>query len=127
MSAQQQVIEWLASGETGTSSKTMAFYLGFGVRPKDASYPLDPADFDRCLRLLEAVPALREQIPRLAMLSPEWERLAKRWDEVEKCHLYEVGLGWSKARKAPVTYALMHEVLYRDADQSTAHQEGSGR
>lgn len=28
---QQQIIKWLANGETGTSSKTMAFVIGFDV------------------------------------------------------------------------------------------------
>lgn len=111
--AQQKTLEWLANGETGTSSKTMAFYLGFGIKMEDRCHPLDPADFDRCLRLLDCVPEMRPLLFQMGQISEEWERLVARWDEVEACHLKEVGLGWSKARNAPVTYDLMQTVLRR--------------
>lgn len=110
--AQQKTIDWLANGETGISSKTMAFWLAFDVKMSDASHPLDPTDFDRCLRLLDAVPEMRPHLPRMAKVSPQWARLVKHWDEVERCHLKEVGLGWTKARSAPETYYLMQRVLY---------------
>jgi hypothetical protein len=113
--------EWLANGEKGASSLTMAMYLGFGVMKDDACHPLDPADFDRCLRLLAAVPALREGLTRMADVSPEWAALVARWDEVERSHLGEVGLGWSKARSAPRTYELM-KAIERAAGSSPASQ-----
>jgi hypothetical protein len=101
--------KWLASGERGISSNTIMSHLS-GLPIDWRGHPLDPADFDRCLRLLAAVPEFREQLPRMADASPAWAKLVARWDEVERCHLDEVGLGWSKARSAPRTYALMREV-----------------
>lgn len=110
--AQQRVIEWLANGKTGVSSKTMAFYLGFDVRPDDCGHPHDPADFNRCLQLLELVPEMRPHLPRMAEISPYWARLVARWDDVEKCFRDEAGLGWTKAQEAYATYKLMKEVLH---------------
>lgn len=108
--AQDQVIDWLLNGEVGASSRCMAFYLAFG-KLGDKNHPLDPADFDRCLQMLKKAPSLRERIHEMSAVSSEWEKLAYRWEEIESCHLDEVGLGWTKARCAPKTYALMKEVL----------------
>lgn len=109
--AQQKTIEWLANGEIGRSSATMAFWIAFDIKCRDQGYPLDPADFDRCLRLLEAVPEMRPHLHRMSQVSKPWAVLAARWDEIEACHLEEVGLGWSKAHSAPMTYKLMDSIL----------------
>jgi hypothetical protein len=45
-------------------------------------------------------------------VSAQWAALAPRWDEVEASHLAEVGLGWTKARCAPKTSALMQSILW---------------
>lgn len=108
---QQRVIEWLANGRTGASSKTIAFWLGFGVRTRDASHPHDPDDLDRCLQLLTFVPEMRPHLHKMAELSPYWAALIPLWEEVESCHLGEVGLMWSKGHKAPKTYALMAAIF----------------
>src|SRR5690348_9189841 len=109
--AQTRTLEWLANGETGMSSETMAFWLGFGVKPECISHPYDPDDLDRCLRLLFVVPEMRPHLQKMAELSEAWKRLIAHWDEIEQSHLDEVGLGWTKGRAAPKTYALMQEVL----------------
>ena len=113
--AQSAVMDWLANGSgVGLSSKCMAYWLAFEKRSGGdwgPSQPHDPDDLDRCLRLLTLVPELRPHLYRMADLSPEWAALVARWDEIERSHLAEVGLGWSKARSAPRTYALMREVL----------------
>lgn len=104
---------WLACGERGISSNTM-FTVLTGV---DAlgdtrqSHPHDPADLDRCLRLLDQVPALRLLLPKMAGVSPEWAALIAHWEEIERLHLDEVGLGWTKAKSAPRTYELMRKVI----------------
>lgn len=108
---QKQVAKWLAIGEVGMSSKCMALWLAFGERTTDRFCPADPADLDRCLRLLDAAPGLRPLIPKMAEVSDDWAALVPRWDEVEASHLAEVGLGWSKARSAPNTYDLMASIL----------------
>lgn len=109
--AQRKTIEWLASGETGLSSETMAFWIAFDIKREDRHHPLDPADFGRCLRLLEAVPEMRPHLHRMCEVSKPWAAIAARWDEIEACHIEEVGLGWTKARSAPKTYELMGSIL----------------
>jgi len=110
---QMEVLNWLANGRTGISSETLAFWTAFGIKKDHRSHPHDPSDFNRCLQLLVAVPALREYLPRMKEMSPEWSRLVDRWDEVERTLLEEVGLGWSKGRQlaAAQTYHLMKEII----------------
>ena len=110
---QSQVVKWLATGSIGASSKCMAMWLGFGeLTPGAASdYPYDPDDLDRCLMLLDKAPGLRPLIPKMAEISPAWARLSERWEEIERSHLDEVGLRWTKAKSAPQTYKLMQSVI----------------
>lgn len=110
---QNDILKWLANGHTGISSKTMAFWLGFGIRMDGQRPPQDPADFNRCLGLLAAAPALRDSLYRLSELSADWGRLVPRWDEVEATFRAEVGPDWSNNRsvRATKTYHLMKEIL----------------
>lgn len=109
-------MDWIAAGRgVGMSSRTMALWLAFDRKDDPhgfgPSHPHDPDDLDRCLRLLALVPELRLHLPRMAELSREWAALIPRWDEIERSHIEEVGLGWTKARSAPKTYQLMRDIL----------------
>jgi len=72
---------------------------------------VDPDDLNRCLLLLEAVPDIRENMDKIAALSVTWEKLISEWDNIEKCFLEEVGLDWSKGKKATKTYNLMKNII----------------
>jgi hypothetical protein len=115
----QSQIKWLASGRRGISSNTMFSVLSGvdALRGYPASYPCDPDDFDRCLALLDQCPELQPSLSNMAEVSPQWAVLVDRWDEIEASHLDEVGLGWTKARSAPRTYALMQDILARSRAQ----------
>lgn len=89
----------------------MAFWLAFGIKRGWPSAPSDPADLDRCLRLLDKVPEMRPHLHKMADLSSNWKKLIEKWDEIERSHLDEVGLGWTKGKSAPKTYRLMKVVL----------------
>lgn len=109
---QKAVIDWLANGEVGVSSRCMAMWLAFGQRGRNADgYPHDPDDMNRCLKLLAAAPGLRERLPNMAELNKTWAALVARWDEIEAMQMDEVGLGLTKANRAPKTYALMREII----------------
>lgn len=112
-----EILKWFAVGETGSSSKVMAFQL-LGL-PHDKNYPCDPADFNRCLKFLEAVPVAKVHMDKISRISEYWERLVKNWTEIEQCFLDEVGLNWCKGQhlKAEKTYRLMEEVLSGQAIQ----------
>lgn len=104
-----KVIEWLADGDTGTSSKTIAFWLSKRLIYRNGpDVPSDPSDLGRCLRLLRAIPELRERLPEMAECSPQWAHMLTYWDEIEQSMIDEVGIDWEKGRSAPRTYELMH-------------------
>lgn len=116
------LLGWLANGRRGISSNSIVQHLtGIpALRDWHIDIPHDPDDLDRCLQLLDAVPLLRPLMPQMATASPLWAALIERWDEIEASHLEEVGLRWTKAERAPKTYALMRSVI----DQARAMQEG---
>jgi hypothetical protein len=105
-----RVLDWLANGRVGLSSKTMAM-IALGSTPERINYPHDPDDLNRCLLLLKAAPAVRDAFPKIAVASKVWAALIARWNEIEQAFLNEVGLDWCKAYNAPKTYRLMRDVI----------------
>lgn len=107
---------WLAIGRRGTSSETMFTVFTdvniLGREPlKRMGHPHDPADFERCLALLAAVPEFKPMLPMMAKISPKWAALVNHWDQIESLFLDEAGLNWTKSDSAPLTYKLMKQVL----------------
>lgn len=107
---------WLASDDTGLSSRFMARQLApvadVGTVPderpwfdEDEHYPRDPADFGRCVRLLDAVPELRPYIDVMAGYSKQWAAIVGAWDELEALYREEYPSG-----KAPRLYARMEQL-----------------
>lgn len=103
-----KILKWLSYGETGASSRAMAFASIDIVA--STSHPCDPSDFNRCLLLIEAVPEIKENMYKVAKISDTWQKLVDRWDEVEKCFLDEVGRNWSNSDSAKKTYKLMKQI-----------------
>lgn len=87
---------WLASDDTGLSSRYMARVLaplaGLGRVPEERAHfggvhwPHDGDDFGRCVRLLQAVPELRPHVPAMAGHGKEWSGLVQHWEELEASH-----------------------------------------
>ena len=99
---------WLATGKTGASSKKMAFTaIGEGYEENRPNHPLDPADFNRCLMLLDSVPEIRDHFDKIAALSKPWKAIIDNWDAIERSFFDEVGFDWQNEKEAPITYALM--------------------
>lgn len=99
---------WLASDDTGMSSQFMARELcGARVHLEhdEKPYPLDPADFGRCVRFLAAVPFARAKIGELAKHGPVWAEYVKRWEEMEALYAEELPSG-----RATRLYAMMDEI-----------------
>lgn len=130
------LMSWLASGRRGISSNSIVQHITGMQTLRDGwrvGIPHDPDDLDRCLQLLEAVPLLRLALPEMATASPLWAALIARWAEIEASHLAEVGLGWTKAKSAPKTYALMRSVIdpareemYKARDAATQAAAAAG-
>lgn len=103
-----KILDWFVTGRVGASSKAMACAV-LGMK-HDKSHPRDPADFNRCLLLLEQAPEIRQHMDKVAAINDTWAKLVERWDEVERCFMDEVGRDWCKARSAPKTYDLMKTI-----------------
>jgi len=109
-----KILRWFGSGKVGASSKAMAL-AAVGI-PNDGSHPHDPADFNRCLLLLDAVPEIRSRMDFVSDISETWAVLVSRWDEIETCFLDEAGLDWCKKKTAPRTYSLMKAVMRKGGE-----------
>lgn len=117
----QNLLQWLANGDRGLSSNAMVHHLTGIKTEKDfhrKDYPRDPSDLGRCRKLLEQVPELRDDLPRMATCSEQWARIVKHWDEL--CALMdEEAPRWRDFQgNAPKTYALMQ--LLTRATRATA-------
>lgn len=107
-----RLVEWFASGDTGASSKAIAFWLSAGIRNEvwGAPTPADPSDLGRCLRLLDRIPEWKLRMPEMAGAGGLWPTFVKRWDEMAASMAEEVGVAWEKGESAPKTYDLMKSV-----------------
>ena len=106
---EKKVLSWLAGSDTGVSSESLAFHFLKidNTSPFGICAPLDPADLGRCLRLIDKVPAVRACVDDLALINDSWAALAPVWDEISESMKDEVGIDWSKGKKATKTYYLM--------------------
>lgn len=105
----EKISEWLMSGKVGTSSKTIASIMS-GIDIDYMSHPLDPADFNRCLLLVEYVPEIKDRLPEMSKVSEQWATLVRHWDELEALFISEVGRDWCNETSAPKTYNKMQEL-----------------
>lgn len=107
---------WIDNGDTGLSSETIWSVLS-GWRVPRASWhadvPHDPADFGRCYRLLQVMPAWRARLPEVAVAYPQWAPLVDAWDELTALYEAEVPDGTGRA---PRLYARLQELTGREAD-----------
>jgi len=77
-------IEWLLSGDTGISSKTILAVMT-GSKKTDSfgiDVPRDSSDFGRCYRLLQLFPEWRVRLPEVAEAYPIWSPMVAAWDEL---------------------------------------------
>jgi hypothetical protein len=106
---------WLAFGERGLSSEAIVTHLtGSAIsRWGHGDHPHDPADFRRCVLLLEAVPVAGLTFPTMRDVSREWARLVDAWDEIlAELEAEAPGFRDRDAHgRASRTYSLMKRVL----------------
>lgn len=111
----EHFVHWLASGSRGRSSEAIVGRLtGVPVgRPPTTrhDYPYDPDDFQRCERLLRAVPLARSALPLMRDVSPEWAGLVDDWDNLADLLESEIpGVYDGKHGCAPKTYERMRAI-----------------
>lgn len=99
---------WHKHGEQGMSSMAM-FQRMSGMqlfqRPY-SNHPLDPDDFKRCYKLLEAIPEWKQQLHIMRNVSDVWDRLIDNWDKLTE--LYEDMI---ISKKANGMYELMQNII----------------
>lgn len=85
----QRLLHWSLSGDTGTSSQTLACAV-LGIRKEDRAFgfdvPHDYSDFGRCYRLVQLVPEILTMWDKVIAACPAWGPIAERWDEVVACY-----------------------------------------
>lgn len=116
---EQRVINWLANGETGLSSKAIAFHLlsARGVKIDNLEnhfhHPFDGADFRRCLLLLKVVPEFQTDLKKMAIVSWQWAKIVLHGLELDGMLKSEIGDDLEDGRNepSPKTNALMKEIL----------------
>lgn len=87
-------IEWLLSGDTGMSSRTICAVMT-GSQYFDASTPMDADDFGRCYRLLKLFPEWKPRMNEVARVCKAWGPLVAAWDELTALYesMYNDGAG----------------------------------
>lgn len=114
-----KVLQWQATGDVGVSSATMAsialgldkpFYgIHFGA-------PHDPSDMLRCMKLLEAIPEIRDHFPAIAKRVPTFKGIIEQWDDLVEVMKREcVGERW----RAPDAYNLIKKLRGDDKQRRT--------
>jgi hypothetical protein len=83
----EALLDWMASDDTGTSSKTIAHVLS-GV-PQSTPWlrgttPSDSADFGRCVQLLQTFPEWQGRLGEVAEIYPQWRPIVFRWNELAR-------------------------------------------
>ena len=111
VSIARRALLWLAGGDSGMSSEAICHHM-LGMK-SDGSFPLDPSDLGRCLRLLELFPEWKPRMGEMARYSAQWAALVERWDELAEMMADEVGIDWSKGKGAQRTYAAMKDAIYQ--------------
>lgn len=110
---QDNIIKWLLGDDVGISSKTIVAYLT-NNKTEYMCHPLDPSDFNRCIKCLDAIPSLKLRFGEMANLSHSWKTLVDNWEEIKTLFISEAGYDWSKAKSAPKTYDFMQQLFSKE-------------
>lgn len=109
-----QVLNWQAKGDVGISSATMAS-IALGMKKNfyhsHFGYPLDPADFNRCMLLVDEIPEIKQHFAAISRSVPAFKGILDNWEELTDILRKEK----KKGKSAPKTYARMQELLGKDA------------
>lgn len=106
--------DWLRNGERGISSETIFEVMtGIPLASETWGYstPRDPSDFNRCHKLLKAVPEFRDRIKEVGEKFPHWKPIVENWDELEALFSEELK---RKDGMAPKLYKRINELNGED-------------
>lgn len=96
-----KVLEFLLHESTGMSSIAICDRIIYGDDIKEKHHPSDTNDLGRCVKCLEITGV---DISIMKGVSPQWDWLIDRWDELMRSYKDE-------KTAYPSTYLLMKEIL----------------
>lgn len=103
---------WLMVGERGESSNAIVAHLRGLPGLRKTAHPHDPDDLKRCLKLLEEVPELKADFPKMRFVSPTWGALVEHWTELTALFFEEGGENWRTGPwSAPRTFVRMQQLI----------------
>ena len=107
----ESVLKWMASDDTGVSSKAIVMVMNriTPTRRWSLDHPHDPSDLGRCIRLLALIPEYRIRLDEMKIVSDTWSDLVTHWHELEELYYEELPSG-----RAPKCYARMREIIDRN-------------
>lgn len=110
-------MEWLATGERGSSSEALFTRLS-GISTTDGGeieidHPHDPSDFSRCRFMLEACPGLMPSLQDAAGMSAEWAALVGKWDLICETMDQETPNWRTHGGRSDKTYAIIKQTIGR--------------
>lgn len=92
-----KALNWLDNGRVGLSSATLCATLFPNLKSHhrfegmfddddnfEINWPHDNDDFKRCHKFLEAVPEAKARLDEMKTVSPEWNNLVAKWDDITK-------------------------------------------
>ena len=108
---EDRLARWFIHGKRGISSTTIVEVMegyprGALSHRQSWTNPHDPADFYRCLLLLDVIPEYKERLSEMKSVSPEWSVLVDHWEELREMLSKEFPTG-----KAPKTYNFMRRLF----------------
>lgn len=111
MSDVKKFMAWMKGWDTGLSSEALGFHMMLG--DSTGHWPSDPADLGRCLRLLDLFPEWETRILEMKRYGQEWKAYSENWAQLRQSMAEEVGVDWSKGKRAQKTYDLMRRLAER--------------
>lgn len=107
---ERRVMEWALTGDTGASSLALARRM-MGLESSESPHPQDCQDLLRCVQLLDAVPEFRQNLDKMASLSPAWAGLVHQWPTLEASLRSEMTGSRLYPDETKGTYALMRSAI----------------
>lgn len=122
MTLEQRLTRWALSGDTGTSSETLACAV-LGIPDTNRRFgfdvPYDYSDFGRCYRLVQLAPDILTMWDKVREACPAWGPIADNWDELVA--RYEAD---SKTANTDTCRSLLREL--REKHQNAQRPAGDG-
>ena len=124
----QQAMAWMQTRDTGVSSEAIMQTM-LGVKARPDTYPSDPSDLGRCIRLLDRIPAWRARISEMGQVGYVWRSLVSHWDELEATYRAELANPSERCGPWPTfdrMKQLIAEGLEADPNVIIRHRDSKG-